>query len=201
MPYVEKSNVVGLFGGSFNPPHTGHLLVAKIAIQRLLLDQLWWMVTPKNPLKDGTSLLSLHERMRMSLNLVNHNPGIRVVGFEQVLKSTTSVKTISHILAQNRGVRFVWIMGADSLETFHHWYRWRDIVSMVPIAIVDRPFARMPALSSPMAQTYRYFRLDEQKSRILPFMKPPAWTYLHGPLSFQSSTKLRSEENYFVEYF
>ncbi|AGF75294.1 nicotinate-nucleotide adenylyltransferase [Bartonella vinsonii] len=196
MPYVERSNVVGLFGGSFNPPHAGHLFVAKTAIQRLCLNQLWWMVTPGNPLKDHTHLPSLDERMRLSLEHIDH-PKIRLTGFEQAIGSKVSVDTISYILAHHRGVRFVWVMGADSFATFHHWYRWHDIISMLPVAIIDRPFVHMPALSAPMAHIYRSFRLDERESIRLPFMKPPAWTYLHGPLSFQSSTSLRLKENNF----
>ncbi|WP_042995540.1 nicotinate-nucleotide adenylyltransferase [Bartonella quintana] len=196
MPYVERSNVVGLLGGSFNPPHTGHLLVAKTAIRRLCLDQLWWIVTPGNPLKDCTDLPSLDERMRLSFKLIDH-PKIRVTGFEQAIGSAVSIKTISHILTHCPGVHFLWVMGSDSLATIHHWYRWRDIISMLPIAIIDRPFMHMPALSSPMAHIYRSFRLDERQSIRLPFMKPPAWTYLHGPLSFQSSTNLRLKENDF----
>ncbi|WP_455480878.1 nicotinate-nucleotide adenylyltransferase [Bartonella sp. B12(2025)] len=200
MPHVERSNVVGLFGGSFNPPHVGHLLVAKIAIRRLCLDQLWWMVTPRNPLKDCMHLPSLDERMRLSAKLIDH-PKIRVTGFEQAIGSKVSVDTISHILTHCRGVRFVWVMGADSFAMFHHWHRWHDIVSMLPIAVIDRPFVHMPALSSFMAHIYRSFRLDERESIRLPFMKPPAWTYLHGPLSFQSSTNLRLKKNDFLEYF
>ncbi|MCZ2328395.1 nicotinate-nucleotide adenylyltransferase [Bartonella sp. F02] len=196
MPYVERSNIVGLFGGSFNPPHAGHLLVAKTAIQRLQLNQLWWMVTPKNPLKNCAHLLSLQERIQLSSELVDH-PKIRITGFEKMIGSTASIETVSYILAHYHGVRFVWVMGADSLATFHLWRRWRNIVLKLPIAIIDRPFARMAALSSPMAQTYRYSRLDEKESKLLPFMKPPVWTYLHGPLSFQSSTKLRLKENNF----
>ncbi|MCZ2158005.1 nicotinate-nucleotide adenylyltransferase [Bartonella sp. 220] len=196
MPHVEKSNIVGLFGGSFNPPHAGHLLVAKSAIRRLHLDQLWWMVTPGNPLKDCTHLPALDERMRLSIELIDH-PKIRVTGFEQAIGSKVSIDTIFYILTHCRGVRFVWVMGADNFAMLHHWYRWRDIVSMLPIAIVDRPFVQMSALSSPMAHIYRSFRLDERESIRLPFMKPPVWTYLHGPLSFQSSTNLRLKENNF----
>ncbi|MBB5073317.1 nicotinate-nucleotide adenylyltransferase [Bartonella callosciuri] len=190
MPHVERSNVVGLFGGSFNPPHGGHLFVAKSAIRRLRLDQLWWMVTPGNPLKNCTDLPSLDERIRLSAELIDH-PKIRVTGFEQAIGSRVSVDTISHILTRCRGVHFVWVMGADSFATIHHWYRWHDIVSMFPIAVIDRPFVHLSALSSPMAYIYRSFRLDERESIRLPFMQPPAWTYLHGPLSFQSSTNLR----------
>ncbi|WP_375668327.1 nicotinate-nucleotide adenylyltransferase [Bartonella sp. AP36NXGY] len=196
MPHVERSNVVGLFGGSFNPPHAGHLLVAKIAIRRLHLDQLWWMITPGNPLKDCTQLLPLEERMRLSFKLIDH-PKIRLTGFEKAIGSKVSVDTIFHILTHYSGVNFVWIMGADSFATIHHWYRWHDIVSMLPIAIIDRPLGNWSALSSPMAHIYRRFRLDERESKRLPFIKPPVWTYLHGPLSFQSSTNLRLKKNDF----
>ncbi|WP_455478668.1 nicotinate-nucleotide adenylyltransferase [Bartonella sp. B10] len=196
MPYVEKSSVVGLFGGSFNPPHAGHLLVAKIAIRCLRLDQLWWMVTPGNPLKNCTQLLSLDERMQLSSELIDH-PKIRVTGFECAIGSTVSVDTISYILTRCRGVHFVWVIGADSFATIHHWYRWRDIVLMLPIAVIDRPSVGMSAFSFPMAHRYRNFRLDERESIRLPFMKPPAWTYLHGLLSFQSSTDLRLKRNNF----
>lgn len=196
MPHVEKSNIVGLFGGSFNPPHTGHLLVAKIAIRRLQLDQLWWMVTPGNPLKDCTHLPSLEKRMRLSFALIDH-PKIRITGFERAIGSQVSVDTISHILAHYPGVHFVWVMGADSFATIHYWHRWHDIVSMLPIAIIDRPLAHMSALFSPMAHIYHRFRLDERESIRLPFMKSPAWTYLHGPLSFQSSTNLRLKDSNF----
>ncbi|WP_455474359.1 nicotinate-nucleotide adenylyltransferase [Bartonella sp. B30(2025)] len=196
MPHVEKSNVVGLFGGSFNPPHAGHLLVAKTAIRRLHLDQLWWMVTPGNPLKNYTHLPSLDERMRLSFELIDH-PKIYVTGFEQCIGKIASVDTISHILSHNRQAHFVWVMGADSFATIHCWSRWRDIVSMLPIAVIDRPSVCTPTLSSPMAQIYRFFRLDERESIRLPFIKPPVWTYLHGPLSFQSSTNLRFKEHNF----
>ncbi|WP_330168594.1 nicotinate-nucleotide adenylyltransferase [Bartonella grahamii] len=196
MPHVERSNVVGLFGGSFNPPHAGHLLVAKIAIRRLGLNQLWWMVTPGNPLKDCTQLLSLEERMQLSFKLIDH-PKIRLTGFEQAIGSKVSIDTIFHILTHYSGVNFVWIMGADSFTTIHHWYRWHDIVSMLPIAIINRPLGNRSALFSPMAHIYRRFRLDERESKRLPFIKPPVWTYLHGPLSFQSSTNLRLKKNDF----
>ncbi|WP_455475846.1 nicotinate-nucleotide adenylyltransferase [Bartonella sp. B17] len=196
MPHVERSNVVGLFGGSFNPPHGGHLLVAKTAIKRLHLDQLWWMVTPGNPLKNCTYLPSLDERMRLSFELIDH-PKIRVTGFEKAVGKTASVDTISHILTHHRRVHFVWVMGADSFATIHRWYRWHDIMFMLPIVVVDRPSVRMSTLSSPMARVYRFFRLDERESIRLPFMKPPVWTYLHGPLSFQSSTNLRLKKNNF----
>ncbi|MHC5307675.1 nicotinate-nucleotide adenylyltransferase [Bartonella sp. LJL80] len=192
MPYAESGNVVGLFGGSFNPPHDGHLMVAKTATKRLHLDQLWWMVTPGNPLKDHSNLASLEERMLMSRQLVD-DPRIKITGFEQTIQIRQSVATIAHIIARNNGVRFVWVMGGDSLASFHHWHQWRDIAQMIPIAIIDRPSARMSPLSSQMAQTYSRFRIDETDAAALPFMSPPAWVYIHGRLSTASSTVLRGQ--------
>lgn len=192
MPHCEKGNVIGLFGGSFNPPHEGHVLVAKTALQRIGLNQLWWMVTPGNPLKKHLNQLPLKERMQQSAALID-DPRIKITGFEQAINSRNSVTTISHILTRNTGVNFVWIMGADSLASFHHWFRWRDIVNMIPIVIVDRPSAQMSALSSPMAQTFKYYRINERNISILPFMKPPAWGYIHERLSDASSTRLRDK--------
>ena len=193
MPHCENGNRIGLFGGSFNPPHEGHLLVAKIALRRLKLDELWWMVTPGNLLKDRSGLLPLHERMRLSAELVD-DPRIKITGFEQTIKSYTSITTLSYLLAHHRNIRFVWVMGADSLATFHQWQEWKKIVNTIPIAIIDRPSASMSALFSPMAETFRKFRVKEYDVAALPYKKPPAWGYIHGRRSYASSTGLRQKK-------
>lgn len=130
--------------------------------------------------------------MLMSRQLVD-DPRIKITGFEQTIQTRQSVATIAHIIARNNGVRFVWVMGGDSLASFHHWHQWRDIAQMIPIAIIDRPSARMSPLSSQMAQTYSRFRIDETDAAALPFMSPPAWVYIHGRLSTASSTVLRGQ--------
>ncbi len=109
---------VGLFGGSFNPPHDGHLLVAGIALRRLRLHQLWWMVTPGNPLKSRSELASLSDRIAMSEKLV-HDPRIKVTAFEKILGGSYTADTLAYVKARNPHVHFVWVMGADSLKTFH----------------------------------------------------------------------------------
>ncbi|EJF90398.1 nicotinate-nucleotide adenylyltransferase [Bartonella tamiae] len=194
MPYVESGNVVGLFGGSFNPPHDGHVLVAKTAIQRLGLQQLWWMVTPGNPLKDNRALPSLQSRICLSTKMID-DPRIKITGFEEKIGAYTSIMTIRHILKRHKGVYFVWIMGGDSLSTFHHWHCWRDIVHTLPIAIIDRPMAKKAVLSAPMAQTYQKFRIKEEQSTSLPYMKAPAWVYIHAQRSNTSSTALRQQND------
>src|SRR5512145_3329348 len=123
-PLAFPGQRVGLIGGSFNPPHAAHLLVAETALERLGLDQLWWMVTPSNPLKPRGNLASLDTRLAASRKLARH-PKIRVTGFEA---SPYTVDTVATLLARHRGVRFVLILGADGLGGLHRWHRWRALV-------------------------------------------------------------------------
>ena len=192
MPYVEKGMAVGLFGGSFNPPHAGHALVAEIALRKLRLDQLWWMVTPGNPLKSTRELAPLAERIRLSEKLAE-DPRIKVTAFEAAANVRYTADTLALVKARNPGVNFVWIMGADSLASFHRWERWRAIAMTFPIAVIDRPGATLSFLSSVMAKTFAYAREDETDSEVLASRRAPAWTFLHGPRSQLSSTALRAQ--------
>lgn len=190
MPEVEPGMAVGLFGGSFNPPHEGHVLIAKHAIEKLKLDQLWWMVTPGNPLKDLSELPPLEERVRLCREIVDDARN-RVTGFEAAHRLQYSADTIELVLAAHPDVHFVWVMGADSLATFHKWVRWEKIVETIPIAVYDRPGSSQAITESVMAKTYSDARVDESRAGELARMKPPAWVYIHGPLSPLSSTELR----------
>jgi nicotinate-nucleotide adenylyltransferase len=192
MPHVERGMTVGLFGGSFNPPHEGHLLVAEIAMRRLALDNLWWMVTPGNPLKSRSELVSLSDRIAASEKLID-DPRIKVTAFEQALDTRFTADTVAHVAARNPGIRFVWIMGADSLKTFHLWQNWRQIVATFPIAIVDRPGATLSLVSSTMARAYDHARIDEEDAANLAMRPAPAWTFLHDRRSSISSTQLRAK--------
>lgn len=190
MPHVEKGMQVGLFGGSFNPPHAGHGLVAEIALRRLALDQLWWMVTPGNPLKSTRELAPLAERIRLS-EAVAEDPRIKVTAFEASYRVRYTADTLALVKRLNPGVDFVWIMGADNLRDFHRWQRWRKIAMTFPIAVIDRPGSTLSFLSSLVAKTFDYARVDEGDAPRLARMKPPAWTFIHGPRSSLSSTALR----------
>jgi nicotinate-nucleotide adenylyltransferase len=190
MPHVEKGMQVGLFGGSFNPPHAGHALVAEIALRRLALDQLWWIVTPGNPLKAGKRLAPLAERIRLS-EAVIRDPRVKVTAFEAGRNLRFTADTLALVKERNPGVDFVWIMGADNLRDFHRWQRWRQIAMTFPIAVIDRPGATLSFLSSVMAKTFDYARVDEAYAPRLARMKAPAWTFIHGPRSPLSSTALR----------
>ena len=191
MPNTEKGMAVGLFGGSFNPPHAGHALVAEIALRRLNLDQFWWIVTPGNPLKSKRELLPLAERLRLSEALAE-DPRIKVTAFEAALRSRFTADTLAAVKARNTGVDFVWVMGADNLRQFHLWQRWRRIAATFPIAVIDRPGSTLSFLSSMMAKSFDYARVDEADAPRLVRMRPPAWTFIHGPRSSASSTALRA---------
>ena len=191
MPHVEKGMSVGLFGGSFNPPHAGHVLVAEIALRRLELDQLWWMVTPGNPLKNGHELKPLAERIALSQK-ITADPKIKVTAFEASHHVRYTADTLALVKAHKPGVNFVWIMGADSLRDFHRWQRWREIALTFPIAVIDRPGATLAFLSSKMAKTFDYARCDEVDAPLLARMPAPAWTFIHGPRSTLSSTAIRA---------
>lgn len=190
MPHVEKGMQIGLFGGSFNPPHAGHALVAEIALRRLALDQLWWMVTPGNPLKSKRELAPLSRRLELSEGVAK-DPRIKVTAFEASYNVRFTADTLALIKARNPGVEFVWIMGADNLRDFHRWQSWRQIAMTFPIAVIDRPGATLAFLSSMLAKTFDYARIDEIDAPRLARMKAPAWTFIHGPRSSLSSTAIR----------
>ena len=190
MPFATKGMQVGLFGGSFNPPHAGHALVAEIALRRLALDQLWWIVTPGNPLKNTRELAPLAERLARS-EKVAEDPRIKVTAFEAAYKTRYTADTLALIKRRNPGVDFVWIMGADNLRDFHRWQRWRQIAMTFPIAVIDRPGATLSFLSSVMAKTFDCARIDEAEAPTLAHHRAPAWTFIHGPRSLLSSTAIR----------
>lgn len=183
--------VVGLFGGSFNPPHAGHALVAEIALRRLGLDQLWWMVTPGNPLKSKAELAPLAERIAACEHFVT-DPRIKITAFEQKLGMSYTADTLAKVKALNPHVRFIWVMGADNLRTFHHWQKWREIAQTFPIAVIDRPGATLAYLSSTMAHAFSHARVDEDDAGVLWKKNAPAWVFIHGPRSTLSSTALRN---------
>jgi nicotinate-nucleotide adenylyltransferase len=182
---------IGLFGGSFNPPHEAHREVSLLALKRLALDRLWWLVTPGNPLKDTKGLPPVEERVAAAQRLANH-PRIDATGFEAVVGLKYSCDTLTYLLKECPGVRFVWIMGADNLKGFHRWKNWRAIFGMIPIAVVDRGGISLQATSGPAAIHFARARIPENQAMTLADREPPAWVYLHGIKSTMSSTGLRA---------
>lgn len=182
---------IGLLGGSFNPPHDGHRHISDLALQRLGLDFLWWLVTPGNPLKSRDALAPLEERMAKARAIARH-PRIRVTALEADIGLNRTRDTLRFLRRRAPGTRFVWIMGADNLAGFHRWHGWQEIMSMVPIAVFDRPGWAMKALASPAARRGAAWRVDARDAARLPFRRPPAWAFLHTALSPLSSTELRA---------
>jgi nicotinate-nucleotide adenylyltransferase len=182
---------IGLLGGSFNPPHAAHRAVSLLALKRLRLDRVWWLVSPGNPLKDNRALPPLAERLRAARALAA-DPRIRPTGIEATLGTVYSHDTVAKLRALYPGVRFVFLMGADNLAEFHRWKRWRELAGMVPIAVVDRGGAGVRALSAPAALALARYRLPESQAARVALGDPPAWVFLHGLKSPLSSTELRA---------
>jgi nicotinate-nucleotide adenylyltransferase len=182
---------VGLYGGSFNPAHAGHRHVALLALRRLRLDRVWWLVTPGNPLKDGADLEALRGRLAGASRVAAH-PRIAVTGFEAAAGSRYTVETLRLLKLRRPGVRFVWIMGADSLSGFHRWRGWPEILNLVPVAVIDRPGFTLKAVRARAALRFAAARVDEREAETLADRDPPAWTFLHGPRSTLSSTAVRA---------
>jgi nicotinate-nucleotide adenylyltransferase len=191
LPHSESGQRIGLFGGSFNPPHAGHLLVSEIAIKRLQLDQIWWIVTPGNPLKDSGQLAPLSQRLERCERIANH-PSIKITAFELMHPTRFTADTLEFVKTRRSNANFVWIMGADNLASFHKWQRWRDIADMMPLAVIDRPGSTLSSRSSMAALTLSRFRIDEGDASLLPTLPAPGWAFIHGPRSSLSSTKIRN---------
>ncbi len=183
---------IGLYGGSFNPPHGGHRHVAGTALRRLGLQRVWWLVTPGNPLKQPSETAPVAGRRAAVAGLVGGGTGMAVTDFEAARGFRYSVETVRFLLRRYPGVRFVWIMGADSLAGLHRWRDWRALMHSVPVAVVDRPGATRAALASPAARAFARNRVPEAMAMSLPDRTAPAWCFLHGPLDASSSTALRA---------
>jgi nicotinate-nucleotide adenylyltransferase len=184
---------VGLFGGSFNPAHEGHAHVAETARRRLRLDRVIWLVSPQNPLKPTQETSGLAARIAGVRNFAR-GPDMIVSDAETRLGSQYTVDIVRALKARFPAVRFVWVMGADSLAGFHRWRGWTEIVHELPVAVVSRPWISLRSRSSPAARRFARFRVPSAQATSLPGRTPPAWVFLRGPLNFQSSTALRARQ-------
>jgi nicotinate-nucleotide adenylyltransferase len=190
LPSFGARQTIGLLGGSFNPAHEGHRLISEIALHRLGLNRVWWLVTPGNPLKSLTDLQALDARQEAARKIAR-DPRIDVADFEAAIGSRYTFQTLRFLHRRAPNVRFVWIMGADNLTQFHRWQHWREIAATTPILVIDRPGSTLRALSSPAALALQRWRRPERDARHFAAASPPAILFLHGPRSTLSSTALR----------
>jgi len=190
LPYVRPGMTVGLFGGSFDPPHEGHVHVSREALKRFGLDRVWWLVSPGNPLKaDGPA--PLERRLEVARALIRH-PRIEVTDIEARLGTRYTAETLEGLFALYPGVRFVWLMGADNLASFHRWQRWDWIIENVPVGVLARPGQRISARTAKAAQIYRRFKVPAAQAKGLAHMQAPAWCFLNVPMVDASSTEIRA---------
>ena len=181
---------IGLLGGSFNPAHQGHRSVSLQAMQQLRLDQVWWLVSPQNPLKEAKGMAPLGKRMASARSVAAGHPRLVVTDLEQRLGTRYSIDTLRWLTRRCRA-RFVWLIGADILLQLPQWRDWRRLVGLVPIAVVDREPYSYQALAGRVARRYAANRRPERDAPGLADGDPPAWVYLRLRRQKTSSTAIR----------
>ncbi len=185
---VARGLRVGLLGGSFNPPHEGHVHISETALKGLGLDYVWWLVSPQNPLKPLHETAPLGERLALANHLA-HNRRIIVTDVERILGTRFTVDTLAALRRRFPLLRFVWLMGSDNLLGFHRWKDWPRIAWLVPVAVVMRPGSTLAPLKAKAMQRFRQARRTSIDNNA-----PPLFVIVGGPLSAQSSTALRARQ-------
>jgi nicotinate-nucleotide adenylyltransferase len=184
---------VGLLGGSFNPAHGGHLHVSRLALRLLDLDQIWWLVSPQNPLKPLAGMAPFDERLRAAAGIAAADRHIRVTDIETRLGRTTyTADTLRALRRRFPRIRFVWLMGGDNLAQFPYWHRWQDIFRTIPIAVFARPGYSRQALAGVASHRFAGARVPVMAARRLADMTPPAWVFFHTRLDPRSATQIRA---------
>lgn len=188
-PLAREGQVIGLLGGSFDPPHDGHAHITREALKRFGLDRVWWLVSPGNPLKQrGPAPLA--QRLEAARALMR-DPRVSISDFESRAGTRYTAETLKALRAACPGVRFVWLMGADNLAQFDHWQDWRQIIDSVPLGVLARPGQRISARMSKAARIYAGARLPGRMSHLLGRSPAPVWCFVNMPMNAMSSTRLR----------
>lgn len=182
---------IGLLGGSFNPAHEGHLHISLEALKRLDLDRVWWLVSPQNPLKSRKGMVPLGERLLRARRLARH-PRILVTALERRLGTVYTADTLARLQARAPGVRFVWLMGADSLLTLPRWHHWHDVPASVPLVIFDRERYAHRSLAGVFTSRYRHDRVPVGARKSIATSTTPAWTFIALRRHPQSATAIRA---------
>lgn len=187
-PVASRGMVIGLLGGSFDPAHEGHAHITREALKRMGLDQVWWLVTPGNPLK-ARQPAPMADRLARARSIMQH-PRVRITALEEALGTRATADTLDRLRAVYPGVTFVWLMGADNLVQFHQWERWRDILRSVAVGVLARPGAGVQARLSVAARAFRVHRVA--RGETLRGRVPPVWSFVNLPLHDASSTAIRA---------
>lgn len=190
LPPFGPGQRIGLFGGSFNPPHAGHRAVALFALKRLRLDWVWWIVSPQNPLKDAGQYADYEMRLKAVRKVAAH-PRFRVSDIERQLDANTTAQLLETLAPVLKHGCFVWIMGADSFADLRRWHHWTDIVAALPLAVLARPGYSIRALHGQAAIGYAACRIPLEQCAMLACSKPPCWCFVPMPLRRESSTAIR----------
>ena len=185
---------IGLFGGSFNPAHHGHYMVALYALKKLQLDWVWWLVSPQNPLKDPGETSEYSERLAFTRKIARH-PRFVVTDLESQIGSRTTAETLDRLEPVLRRSKFVWIMGADSFANLHRWHNWLEIPETLPLAILARPGYSLRALGGPAATRFDNEQLPTHLAPKLVSRTPPSWCFIPMPLRQESSTAIRNRRH------
>jgi nicotinate-nucleotide adenylyltransferase len=183
---------IGVLGGSFNPAHDGHRDISLAALAYLDLDEVWWMVSPQNPLKPEKGMAPFAERVASAQAVADH-PRIRVTGIEARLGTQYTADTLRKLVTRFPSYRFVWLMGADNLAQIASWRDWTRIFHLVPIAVFDRPTYTIKALTSLAVRRFRRSRRREAALKTLAATPVPAWVFVHHRLNPISATAIRAE--------
>lgn len=195
-PSLFSSNLwagrtVGLLGGSFNPAHEGHRYISLMAMKRLGLDAVWWMVSPQNPLKSTKDMAPLAARMQ-SARRASHHPKIVVTDIEQHLGTRYTADTLARLRQYFPQTRFVWLMGTDNLRQVHRWQDWQEIFEKHPVCVLDRPPRGNSIKSCPALERFRESLVPDSAAAGIKTRRLPAWTILHIPLNHLSATQIRA---------
>jgi len=190
IPYARAGQRVGLLGGSFDPAHDGHAHITREALKRFGFDQLWWLVSPGNPLK-ANGPAPLEQRLAHAREVIRH-PRVVVSDIEARLGTRYTAETLEGLFALYPGVRFTWLMGADNLADFHRWDRWEEIMQALPVGVIARPGERVAARTSPAARRFRAARLPGRAAHLLPEATAPAWCLVNVPMVDTSSSAIRA---------
>jgi nicotinate-nucleotide adenylyltransferase len=189
-PAFGEGQRIGLFGGSFNPAHRGHYMVALYALKRLELDWVWWMVSPQNPLKDPSETGEYAARLAFTRSIARH-PRFIVTDIEKQMNARTTAETLRSLRPLLGRGHFAWIMGADSFASLHRWHDWLEIAQTLPLAVLARPGYSLRALGGPAATRFSEAQIPAHLAPSLATASPPAWCFIPMPLRPESSTAIR----------